>query len=92
MGIFQKLSLKSGKSLPDEKRRQKRLSCDVSAEFVDPGRSIYRCKIIDLSESGVGIETCTNLRTGNIINIARPAIEAEVIWASNYKAGLRIIR
>ncbi|MGO9377206.1 MAG: PilZ domain-containing protein [Dissulfurispiraceae bacterium] len=92
MGIRKKFSLKRIKPFPGNKRRQQRSSCDVTAEFADSGRNMYSCKIVDISESGIGIVASTNLVVGNVINITRPAIEAEVIWALDYKAGLRILR
>lgn len=92
MGIMGHLSLRREKVLYAEKRSRQRVKCSAEAEFADKSQRTCSCKIVDISESGVGIAISTNIVVGNIVNIKRPAIEAEVVWAVDDKAGLRIIR
>lgn len=92
MGLIGHLSLRREKKFYPEKRSRQRVKCSAEAEFADTSQRTISCKIVDISESGVGIAISTNLVVGNIVNITRPAIEAEVVWAVNDKAGLRIIR
>ena len=75
-----------------EKRRRPRLSCSIATEFNDSRGNTWNCKIVDMSESGFGISTTARLRTGYAVNIIRPAVSTEVVWASDSKAGLRIVR
>jgi len=39
------------------------------AEFADKSQRTCSCKIVDISESGVGIAISTNIVVGNIVNI-----------------------
>jgi len=75
-----------------EKRRRERVRCAVVSELADTRGDKWSCKIVDVSESGLGILTSAQLMMGTKVNIFRPSVEAEVVWAGENKAGLRIIR
>ncbi len=92
MGMWDRFFKKPQGNTYNEKRRRPRLDCAVVTEFADPGGNTWSCKIIDMSESGLGIATSARLATGNTVNIIRPAAEAKVVWVGDNKAGLRIIR
>ena len=91
MGLFQNLFRKKTEHLYYEKRRRPRLDCSVSAEFTDFKGNIWSCRILNMSESGLGITTGAHLQIGNTVNIVRPSMEAKVVWTADNKAGLRII-
>ncbi len=68
------------------------MSCAIATEFSDAVGNTWSCKIVDISENGLGITTSARLRMGHPVNIIRPAVAAEVVWAAENKAGLRIVR
>jgi len=92
MGIWSIFFKKQQENASCEKRRLQRLRCAVVTEFADPRGTTWSCKIVDMSESGCGIDTNARLTIGKTVNIIRPSIEAKVVWVGDNKAGLRIIR
>jgi hypothetical protein len=91
MGLFQNLFRRRTEQSYYEKRQRPRMDCSVSAEFTDFKGNTWSCRIINMSESGLGITTGAHLNIGNTLNIVRPSVEARVVWTSDNKAGLRII-
>lgn len=91
MGFFQGIFRRRKEESYYEKRRRPRLVCSVSTEFTDARGNTWSCRIVDMSENGLGITTGAHLRMGNTINIIRPCVEAKVVWSADNKAGLRII-
>lgn len=92
MGIFGNLFKKETEASFREMRVRPRLYCAIPTEFIDARGNTWSCKIVDMSESGFGIRTCAQLKMGNSVNIIRPCVEAEVVWARNNRAGLRIVK
>ena len=92
MGILGSLFKRQQSDTYYEKRRRPRLNCAIATEFTDAKGYVWSCKIVDMSESGFGITTSARLRMGNAVNITRPCVLTEVVWAAENKAGLRIVR
>jgi hypothetical protein len=92
MGIFSTLFKKPQSDTYYEKRRRPRLNCAIATEMSDERGNTWSCKIVDMSENGFRIVTNARLRMGNAVNIIRPAVSAEVVWAMDSKAGLRILK
>ena len=76
----------------NEKRRRNRTMCSLVTEFTDTKGGTWSCRIVDMSESGLGILTSARLMMGTTVNILSPTVEAEVVWTMENKTGLRIIR
>jgi hypothetical protein len=72
-----------------EDRVWPRLQCDLVTECIAFGRR-WPCKIVDLSERGFGIISGVKLRIGDTVNIADPSAKAQVVWAENGRAGLKV--
>ena len=73
-----------------ENRMWPRLKCDIDtycAAFPDQ----WSCKIVDLSERGMGIVSSTKLFKGAMVNVMDPRAKAKVIWMKDNRAGLKII-
>ena len=92
MGILGSLFKKQQPDSFYEKRRRPRLNCAIATEFTDVKGSTWSCKIVDMSESGFAITTSASLHMGNEVNIVRPSVSAEVVWAADNKVGLRIVK
>ena len=92
MGILGKRSRSRKQDFYREKRRSERTKCVAVAKLGDADQNTCSFTIVDISESGVGIASSYNLEVGKILHFIRPAMEAEVVWAVENKAGLRIIR
>lgn len=75
-----------------EKRHYERIRCAVVTELADARGENWSCKIVDMSESGLGISTSARLMIGATVKIFRPSVMAEVVWAGEDKAGLRVIK
>ena len=75
-----------------EKRRRNRTMCALVTELTDTKGRTWSCRIVDMSESGLGILTSARLMMGTTVNILSPTVEAEVVWTMENKTGLRIIR
>jgi hypothetical protein len=92
MGIFSSLFKKKTEDTYYEKRRKPRHSCAIPTELVDGVGKTWSCRIIDMSENGFGIITPASLQRGSIMNILKPSIMAEVVWARENKVGLRAMK
>jgi hypothetical protein len=92
MSILESLFGKQQEGPHDEKRHSKRIMCAVVTELADTRGEKWSCKIVDMSESGLGIVTSARLMIGTTVDIFRPSVLAEVVWAGENKAGLRIVR
>jgi hypothetical protein len=73
-----------------ENRVWPRLECDIDT-VCSTSRGRWACKIVDLSERGVGIVTTVRLQKGAIVDFNDPRTRAKVVWAEDNRAGLRII-
>src|ERR1700690_3191207 len=87
MGILGNRSRSRKQDFYREKRRSERTKCAAAAKLADASQSKRSFTIVDISESGVGIASSANLEVGNILHFTRPAMEAEVVWAADNKAG-----
>ncbi len=86
-----------------EQRKHRRLACQNQFEFYKKGESgnkLYKCICLDISESGVGVITTTDLKPGAIISFLKKDGQAVlrnavVIWSINFenkcKAGMMFI-
>ncbi len=92
MGFFRRLFGRPKSDSFSEKRLKPRLSCAISTELSDAWGNTWNCKIIDMSEGGLGITTSARLRMGSLVKIIKPAVSTEVVWALENKAGLRIVK
>ena len=92
MGIIKSLFKTRQPDTYYEKRRRPRLNCSIATEFTDAKGYKWSCKIVDMSESGFAITTSAKLGLGHVVNITRPCVSTEVVWATDSKAGLRIAR
>lgn len=91
MGLLRSIFKKRDEDSYYEKRRRPRLDCSVSTEFTDSRGMNWSCRIVNMSENGLGITTGAHLRIGNTVSIIRPCVETKVVWTAEKKAGLRII-
>jgi hypothetical protein len=73
-----------------ENRKCTRLKCDITADC-STFRGRLSCKIVDLSERGLGIVTSAQLQKGAVVNFTDPRTKAQVVWVEENRAGLRII-
>ena len=86
-----------------EQRRHQRMACQTQFAFYKKGESgdkLYKCACVDISESGVGVITDTDLKPGAILSFLKKDGQAVlrnavVIWSVNFedkcKAGLMFI-
>jgi hypothetical protein len=75
-----------------DKRCEPRYPYTITTELMDSGRKLWSCKIVDMSERGLGISTRAPLKVGSSLNIVKPNIVAEVLWAKDHRAGLKPIK
>lgn len=73
-----------------ENRVWARLKCDITTDCY-AFRDRWACKIIDLSERGLGIVSAAMLQKGAIVNFNDPRAKAQVVWVNGKRAGLKII-
>jgi hypothetical protein len=92
MGIFASLFKKQTDDTYYEKRRKPRHTCAIPTELIDAAGKTWSCRIVDMSESGFGIISPASLKRGGSMNILKPSIMAEVVWARENKVGLRAIK
>jgi|WetSurMetagenome_2_1015567.scaffolds.fasta_scaffold00035_42 hypothetical protein len=88
-------SLFSGKRTEDiiyEKRREPRNPCAINTDLMDSSGMRWSCRIVDMSESGLGISTSALLSTGSKLSIIKPNISVKVSWSKDNRAGLRLIK
>jgi|GEM_PF-696785 len=74
-----------------EQRRKPRHKCEINSELMDSSGRLWSCKIVDMSEVGIGIYTPAELSRGYSLNIVKPNIKVEVLWSRDNRAGLRPI-
>jgi hypothetical protein len=67
-----------------------RLECDFLAECSAFGIK-WVCKIVDISQRGMGIVSSTKLRRGDTVNISDPSTKARVVWVEKERAGLKVL-
>jgi hypothetical protein len=76
-----------------ENRMWPRIKCQIETQCsAFPHR--WDCKIVDLSERGVGIITemnPKNMQKGAVVEFRNPRARAKVIWLKNNRVGLRVI-
>ena len=92
MGILSNLFRRPQSDTYSEKRLRPRFSCAITTDCSDSRGNTWNCKIMDMSESGFGITTVARLSMGTLVNIVRPEVATKVVWATENKAGLRILR
>jgi len=92
MSFFSSLFRKKEAVTYYEKRRQPRHVCAIPTELIDSSGKLWSCKIVDMSESGFGINTTALLKKGTALSIVKPTIMAEVVWSTDSRAGLRAIK
>jgi|WetSurMetagenome_2_1015567.scaffolds.fasta_scaffold00798_4 hypothetical protein len=73
-----------------ENRVCSRFKCEV-ATYCFSSEERWTCKIVDLSERGLGIVSASMLNEGTMVNFTDPETRAKVIWVEENRAGLRII-
>ena len=78
--------------LSREDRTCPRLKCNYISECSDNVGNQWACKIVDISERGLGIIMSAALRKGDIISITNPKIKAMVVWVEKSRVGLRACR
>ena len=76
--------------LINEGRSCPRLKCRYVTECWDDYGNRWACKIVDISERGLGIVISATLRIGNILNITDPRTRARVVWVNKGRMGLRV--
>ncbi|MGO9378764.1 MAG: PilZ domain-containing protein [Dissulfurispiraceae bacterium] len=74
-------------SLPREQRIYPRLKCNYVTECSDNIGNQWACKIVDISERGLGAIMSASLRRGEIINITEPKTKAMVVWVEKGRKG-----
>jgi hypothetical protein len=72
-----------------EHRKWFRKKCDIETHC-EALQDKWPCKVVDVSEDGLGIVSACNLSTGDVISIHDPMAVAEVVWAEGNRAGLKI--
>ncbi len=92
MGIFASIFKKQTFDTNYEKRLRPRHACAIPTELTDAAGKTWSCRIVDMSETGFGIISPASLESGSIMNIVKPYIVAEVVWARENKAGLRAVK
>jgi len=76
-------------TVPAENRMWPRIKCDIDTHCVAFPHQ-WPCKIIDLSERGMGIVSTMKLYKGALINIIDPRTKARVVWLRDNRIGLKI--
>jgi hypothetical protein len=74
------------------RRREPRHSCEINTDLLDFTGKQWDCKIVDMSERGLGISTPAILVTGSYLSIVKPNIMAVVLWSRDNRAGLKPIK
>jgi hypothetical protein len=73
-----------------ENRMWQRLRCNIeSCCFSLENR--WACRIVDLSERGIGIVIASSMKAGTVVNFTDPETRAQVIWSEDNKAGLKVL-
>ncbi|HTZ17221.1 MAG TPA: PilZ domain-containing protein [Dissulfurispiraceae bacterium] len=74
----------------DEGRFWPRFKCNLATELLEDPETVRNCKIVNISENGLGIKTDAQLQEGKRIQLVDPKVEADVVWIRNKRAGLVI--
>jgi hypothetical protein len=85
-----KLKKKSMNTSLAEGRIWPRLECDFLAECSAFGVK-WVCKIVDISQRGMGIVSTANLHKGDRVDISDPSTKAQVVWVEDERAGLKVL-
>jgi hypothetical protein len=72
-----------------EDRAWPRLNYEINTEMIVYGER-QPCKIVDQCEAGFGIISSLKLHKGDMVEFVDPSANAEVIWAQNCRAGLKV--
>jgi hypothetical protein len=72
-----------------ENRRWFRTKCDIETRC-DSVREQWPCKVVDVSQDGLGIVSTRKLSAGEVISLHEPRAIAEVVWSEGGRAGLKI--
>ncbi len=72
----------------NEARFLPRLKCNFDTAISIACGEIWSCKIIDMSQRGIGIITDLKLKKGDKVHITDPDADAEVVWSRHNRAGL----
>jgi len=75
-----------------DKRHKPRYACEVDTELTDSTGKKWKCRIVNMSESGLGISATVSLLRGDFLKISKPKITAEVVWAKDDRLGLRPVK
>ena len=73
-----------------ERRIWQRIQCDFPADCSVNGNR-WSCKIVDVSERGMGLVSPVKLNKGDMVNIEDPGTKARVVWADEGRAGLEFL-
>jgi len=76
--------------LAKESRLWPRLKCNYITECSDAFGNRWACKVVDLSQRGLGIVTSVKMRKGDTLNISDPRTKASVVWVEESRAGLKV--
>jgi len=74
-----------------ENRKWFRMKCDINIQC-SAGQEQWPGKIVDFSQDGLGIVSPKTLSKGDLINFSDQLDVAEVVWAEDNRAGLKIIK
>ena len=74
-----------------ENRMWQRIQCNIDSCCYSL-KERWACRIVDLSERGIGIVVTSTLTKGTMVNFTEPQTMAQVIWSEENKAGLRVIQ
>ena len=87
---MEQLKTSLNNSLSREDRSWPRRSCGYVTEYRDLSGMSRKCKVINISGSGLCVELSYSLRSGEIVHIVDPYVTAKVIWFSKGRAGLQV--
>jgi hypothetical protein len=74
----------------EERRMCPRMKCEVDANFTTATYK-WPCKIVDVSEYGLGIIMTKNISRGVVVQFGEPPTKAEVVWKKESRVGLKLI-
>ncbi len=75
----------------DEERFWPRFKCNLTTQMYDDSETLWNCRIVDMSESGLGITTDAKLQRGKRVHLVDPKVKADVVWFRDKRAGLVLI-
>jgi hypothetical protein len=71
-----------------DKRSERRHQYEIDTELIDSTGKKWDCKIVNMSESGIGISIQASFLRGDLLRIVKPKIMAAVVWSKDNRAGL----